>query len=205
MVKGGNKVETRRSSIVAELKKESKNEESDHSKFSVIRSGKEYNVSKEIKHWRELKQECTTKEDIHNTVRCLPLENVVPLLEELLREFDTQTTRDTDLTEWIKAVLLIHTAYFMTSDRIVKKLAGVYNHLNTRLTVYPKLISMQGRLGLIQRQINYRNRLENENEEDPRVFSDSDEEDLEDLEDDEFSDEDDEDEDEDLMSLDNSD
>lgn len=203
--KSGNKVDTRRSSIGQDLnKKENIDEEVDHSKFSVIRSGNEYSVSKNIKQWEELKQECTTKEDIHNTVRRLPLDNVLPLLKELLKEFEAQKERDTDLTEWLKAILLIHTAYLMTSEGMVRKLNGVYNYLNARLTVYPKLLSMHGRLGLIQKQINYRNRVEDESEdeEDIKVFSDSEDDGLED---DDISDEDDGDDEEsnDLMDLDN--
>ncbi|CAO3678752.1 unnamed protein product [Rhizopus stolonifer] len=92
----------------------------------------------------------------------------------------------------------------MTSEGMVRKLNGVYNHLNAQLTVYPKLLSMHGRLGLIQRQINYRNRVEDESEdeEDIKVFSDSEDDGLED---DDISDEDDEDDEDsnDLMDLDN--
>ncbi|KAG0743555.1 hypothetical protein G6F57_000616 [Rhizopus arrhizus] len=206
--KGGNKSNTRSSSIVTDVKQNEDVEiiNEDHSKFSVIRSSNEYNVSKEIKHWNELKQECTTIEEIHNTVRRLPLDNVLPLLEELLEKFDVQQARNTDLTEWIKAVLLIHTAYFMTMPEIVGQLSNLYNELDVRLTVYPKLLAMHGRLGLIQRQIDYRNRKEEdeseEEGEDVKVFSESEDEDLED---DAISDEGEEEDDEndDLMDMDN--
>lgn len=206
--KGGNKSNTRSSSTVTDVKQNEDVEiiNEDHSKFSVIRSSNEYNVSKEIKHWNELKQECTTIEEIHNTVRRLPLDNVLPLLEELLEKFDVQQARNTDLTEWIKAVLLIHTAYFMTMPEIVGQLSNLYNELDVRLTVYPKLLAMHGRLGLIQRQIDYRNRKEEdeseEEGEDVKVFSESEDEDLED---DAISDEGEEEDDEhdDLMDMDN--
>lgn len=211
MAKKGDK-NNRRSSIVEDMKKsetiEIANGEVDHSKFSVIRQGNEYNVPKEIKHWNELKQECTTAEEIHNTVRRLPLDNVLPLLQELLEKFDVQQARDTELTEWIKAVLLTHTAYFMSLPEIVQQLSDLYNELNVRLTVYPKLLAMHGRLGLIQRQIDYRNRKEedeseDEDEEDVKVFSESEDEDAED-DAVAYGDEEDDEDNDDLMDIDDS-
>lgn len=177
------------------------NDLGDHSKFSVIRSGVNNDFVKDIKHWAELKAECSTNEEIRNKVRRLPLDNVLPLLQELLAKFDVQQARDTELTEWIKTLLLIHTAYFMTLPEVVERLSTLYKELDDRLTVYPKLLAMHGRLDLIQNQIDARNRKDDSDEEsDAQVFSDSDEEDA--AEDDAASDNNNDDSDDDLMDMD---
>ncbi|KAG2197524.1 hypothetical protein INT47_007133 [Mucor saturninus] len=173
----------------------------DHSKFSVIRSGMNNDFVKDIQHWAELKAECNTNEEIRSKVRRLPLDHVLPLLQELLEKFDAQQARDTELTEWIKTLLLIHTAYFMTLPDVVERLSSLYKELNNRLTVYPKLLAMHGRLDLIQNQIDARNRKDDSDDEsDAQVFSDSDEEDA--AEDDADSDDDLDDSDDDLMDMD---
>lgn len=179
--------------------------ESDHSKFSVSKNNTSIE-EKNILHWAELKQDTTSAEEIRNKVRRLPLDNVLPLLLELLTQFDVQQARDTELTEWIKTVLLIHTAYFMTLPEVVQRLSSLYKELDDRLTVYPKLLAIHGRLDLIQNQIDARNRKEEESEEEEseeegeesdndQVFSESDDEEEEDNEDDE-------DDNDDLMDMD---
>lgn len=156
------------------------NELGDHSKYSVIRSGNDF--VKDIQSWVQLKQECNTTEEIRNKVRRLPLDNVLPLLQELLEKFDVQQARDTELTEWIKTVLLIHTAYFMTLPEIVERLSNLYKELDDRLTVYPKLLAMHGRLDLIQNQIDARNKKDDSDDElDTQLYEES--EDSDDAED----------------------
>ncbi|RCH86304.1 hypothetical protein CU098_002772, partial [Rhizopus stolonifer] len=109
-----------------------------------------------IRSWKDLQQD--TIDDIHKTVRQLPLDNVLPLLKELLDAFDKDATaRDT--TEWLKIVLLTHTAYFMSLPDIVQRLSNVYKELEDRLTVYPKLLAMHGRLDLVQNQVDARHLL----------------------------------------------
>lgn len=67
----------------------------------------------------------------------------------------------------------------MTLPEVVERLSTLYKELNDRLTVYPKLLAMHGRLDLIQNQIDSRNRKEDSDEEsDTQVFSESDEEDF---------------------------
>ncbi|KAI9487465.1 MAG: hypothetical protein EXX96DRAFT_553353 [Benjaminiella poitrasii] len=184
--------------------------ETDHgsSKFNSIRSGHQDNIptAKEIKTWEELKEDCTSLEDIRITVRRLPLDNVLPLLHELLAKFDVQQAPDVALTEWIKILLLTHTAYFMSLPDVVQRLSTLYKELDDHLTVHPKLLAMHGRLDLIQNQIDARNRKdESEDEESDaaeQVYSESDEDDTDDDEDiDEEEDYDDNDDD--LMEMDN--
>jgi hypothetical protein len=214
MAKKGSKTANggRRSSTTTVPELENKNitivnhNETDHSKFSVIRSGQQdtsVTTAKEIKHWAELKKESTTPEEIRNTVRRLPLDNVLPLLQELLAQFDVQLARDTVLTEWIKTVLLTHTAYFMTLPEVVQRLSTLYKELDDRLTVYPKLLAMRGRLDLIQNQIDARNRKDEESEDDGDLPEQAYSESEDDMDDEGDDDEEDEDDDEDLMDMDN--
>lgn len=212
MVKKGSKAANggRRSSVVGASDTENKNiaivnHNEDVGKFSVIRSSAvAQQEMKQVKSWDELKKECTNLEDIRNTVRRLPLDNVLPLLQELLAQFDVQQARDAVLTEWIKTVLLTHTAYFMTLPEIVQRLSTLYKELDDRLTVYPKLLAMHGRLDLIQNQIDARNRKDIESDDESDVEevpyqSDSDG----DVDDDEDNEEDDVDDEDDLMDMDN--
>lgn len=175
------------------------NELGDHSKYSVIRSGADFK-KEGIQEWKDLKEDCKTTEEIRSKVRRLPLDNVLPLLQELLAKFDVQQARDTELTEWIKTVLLIHTAHFMTLPEIVERLSNLYKELDDRLTVYPKLLAMHGRLDLIQHQIDARNRKDDSDDDlDTQLFSESeDSDDAEDV-DNEGSDDD---SDDDLMDMD---
>jgi hypothetical protein len=80
----------------------------------------------------------------------------------------------------------------------------LYKELDDRLTVYPKLLAMHGRLDLIQNQIDARNRKDDTDEEsDAQAFSDSDD-DEDDNDEDDNEDGDDSDND-DLMDMDNDD
>ncbi|CEP19944.1 hypothetical protein [Parasitella parasitica] len=203
MAKKGSKAASggRRSSVVAaSVDAENKtisiiNHNEDVGKFSVIRSSQQ--ETKQIKTWEELKKDCESLQDIRNTLRRLPLDNILPLLHELLAQFDVQQARDAVLTEWIKMVLLTHTAYFMTLPEVVQRLSTLYKELDDRLTVYPKLLAMHGRLDLIQNQINARNRIEDDTDDEsdidqvPYQSESDDDVDNQDNEEDDLHDEDD--------------
>jgi hypothetical protein len=104
----------------------------------------------------ELKAQVNTPEEMRDLVRRLPLDAVLPLLSELLEKFND--SRDTEVIAWLKTMLLIHTGYFMTLSDVVKKLSALYKSLNSDMEVYPKLLSMRGRLDLVQGQIDARYR-----------------------------------------------
>lgn len=198
--KGSKSSSGRRSSLVAQTDMDMNSSVGEiGSKYTVITNS----ITAEIKTFDELKGEHTTLEEIRDAVRTLSLDNVLPLLQELLAKFDVQQARDTVLTEWIKTILLIHTAYFMKIPQVVQKLSSIYQALEDRLTVYPKLLAMHGRLDLIQGQIDSRNRKDEDDEfeSDIEQAGDSDSDEDED-EDDEEVDEDDED---DLMDMDSND
>ncbi|GJJ71949.1 U3 small nucleolar RNA-associated protein 5 [Entomortierella parvispora] len=134
-------------------------------------------------------------EVIRNTVRRLPTAYVIPFLTQVIHKFQQKPNRGEALLEWIKAVLLIHTAYLMTVPDLIKKLSNFYQTLDSRVSVFQKLLNLHGRLDLVMSQIEMRQQYEAEdtsNEASTVYVEDEDEE--EDLEMD-MEDEDDEDDD----------
>ncbi|KAF9115407.1 WD repeat-containing protein 43 [Mortierella sp. AM989] len=135
-------------------------------------------------------------EVIRNTVRRLPTAYVVPFLTQVIHKFQQKPNRGEALLEWIKAVLLIHTAYLMTVPDLIKKLSNFYQTLDSRVSVFQKLLNLHGRLDLVMSQIEMRQQYEAEDttNEAATVYveeddEDEDEEDLDlDMEDDEDDD-----------------
>ncbi|KAG0004549.1 WD repeat-containing protein 43 [Entomortierella chlamydospora] len=135
-------------------------------------------------------------EVIRNTVRRLPTAYVVPFLTQVIHKFQQKPNRGEALLEWIKAVLLIHTAYMMTVPDLIKKLSNFYQTLDSRVSVFQKLLNLHGRLDLVMSQIEMRQQYEAEDttNEAATVYveeddEDEDEEDLDlDMEDDEDDD-----------------
>jgi len=133
-------------------------------------------------------------EVIRNTVRRLPTAYVIPFLTQVIHKFQQKPNRGEALLEWIKAVLLIHTAYLMTVPDLIKKLSNFYQTLDSRVSVFQKLLNLHGRLDLVMSQIEMRQQYEAEdtsNEASTVYVEDEDEE--EDLEMDMEDDDDDED------------
>lgn len=128
----------------------------------------------------QLLEACLThsnRELIRNTVRRLPTTWVIPFLQQIVDKFQERPNRGKALLEWIKAVLLIHTAYLMTVSvntstcslnrsqsnvmlyqvpDLVGKLSNFYKALDARLGVFQKLLGLHGRLDLLMSQIDMR-------------------------------------------------
>ncbi|KAI1307384.1 WD repeat-containing protein 43 [Mortierella claussenii] len=137
-------------------------------------------------------------EVIRNTIRRLPTAYVVPFLTQVIHKFQQKPNRGEALLEWIKAVLLIHTAYLMTVPDLIKKLSNFYQTLDSRVSVYQKMLNLHGRLDLVMSQIEMRQQYEAEdatNEATTVYVEDEDDEDEEDLD----LDMEDDDEDDDLV------
>ncbi|KAI9023879.1 WD40-repeat-containing domain protein [Phycomyces nitens] len=100
----------------------------------------------------------TRTDIVHRTVQRLPANYVIPLLLQLISKFQEKPSRGRSLLIWINAVLILHTAYLMTVPDLVNKLANFYQALDARLDVFPKLLSLRGRLDMVQSQIDTRSR-----------------------------------------------
>lgn len=58
-----------------------------------------------------------------------------------------------NLCIWMRAVLMKHTSYLMSVPNLHTKLAGLYQILDQRVGVFPKLLSLSGRLELALSQV----------------------------------------------------
>ncbi|KAI9288627.1 WD40-repeat-containing domain protein [Umbelopsis sp. AD052] len=155
----------------------------------------------------QLLEACLTysnPEIIRNTVRRLPTTFVIPFLQQIVDKFQERPNRGKALLEWIKAILLIHTAYLMTVPDLVGKLSNFYKALDARLGVFQKLLGLHGRLDLVMSQIDMRSQYAQEDttNEPINVYVEEDEE--EEFEDEMIGEEDDED-DGDMMEYDDED
>lgn len=101
-------------------------------------------------------------EVIRNTIRRLPTAYVIPFLTQVIHKFQQKPNRGEALLEWIKAVLLIHTAYLMTVPDLIEKLSNFYQTLDSRVSVFQKLLNLHGRLDLVMSQIEMRQQYEAE-------------------------------------------
>ncbi|CAG8569225.1 5772_t:CDS:2 [Ambispora gerdemannii] len=111
----------------------------------------------------------TTKPEVmKNTVKKLPVEYVIPLIEKIVENFQTKQNPEMGILTWMSQILLEHTAYLMTVPDLVRKLSNFYQVLETRLQGFNKLLSFHGRLEMVMQQISMRQRYAAER------FSDSD-------------------------------
>jgi len=54
---------------------------------------------------------------------------------------------------WIRAILIEHTSYLITLPDLVKSLSGLYLIVDSRLSVFKKLLKLSGRMDLLLSQI----------------------------------------------------
>ncbi|KAG2184959.1 hypothetical protein INT43_000872 [Umbelopsis isabellina] len=168
----------------------------------------------------QLLEACLTHsnpEIIRNTVRRLPTAWVIPFLQQIVDKFQERPNRGKVLLEWIKAILLIHTAYLMTVPDLVGKLSNFYMALDARLGVFQKLLGLHGRLDLVMSQIDMRSHYaqedttnepinvyveEDDEDEDEDDMAGEEDEDMMEYDEDDSDEDEDEDDDEDVDSLD---
>ncbi|KAG0174672.1 hypothetical protein DFQ30_003435 [Apophysomyces sp. BC1015] len=103
---------------------------------------------------------------IHNAAQRLPTAYVIPIVTKLLEKFRQTQGRHPRVVQWLKIILGVHTAYLMANPEIVKRLADVYQFLESRLSVYPKVLALRGRLDMVQGQIDARSRYDPDDETD---------------------------------------
>ncbi|KAF7727304.1 WD repeat-containing protein 43 [Apophysomyces ossiformis] len=95
-------------------------------------------------------------EVINSTVKRLPTTCVIPLLLQLVARFQEKPGRALDMLTWVRSILYIHSTYLMTVPDLVGKLSNFYQALDGRHAVFPKLLSLRGRLEMVQTQIQTR-------------------------------------------------
>jgi hypothetical protein len=90
---------------------------------------------------------------IENTVARLPSRHVVPFLTSVVNRFESTPGRGANLSAWIRAILVHHTATLMASPGLVKSLTSLYQTVEQRLEVFQPLLRLSGRLDLLVQRI----------------------------------------------------
>lgn len=138
------------------------------------------------------------KDQIESMLQRLPLSCVHTLAIHLVDEIERKMIKDPILLVWLKQLVLVHYDYLMNSQLVVKRLAELSKSLKLQATTtLPKVLSLRGRVEMIQQQIYLRNNRSMLDEVDSNVIIDS----IEDEEVDHHDDHDDEDDDDDIDLL----
>lgn len=94
---------------------------------------------------------------IRHTLERLSNASVLPLLQHLIEKLQNRPSRASYLVNWIKAIFQIHTAYLLSLRNLHQLLQPLYNTIDTRLSVFKKLLKLNGRLELLLTQIQRQN------------------------------------------------
>ncbi|KAG9413969.1 WD repeat-containing protein 43 [Aphanomyces cochlioides] len=141
---------------------------------------------------------------IDETCRRLNTTRVFPFLLLLVEKFEKRPTRGATMCQWIKYLMLNHTAYLMTVPDVIDKLSTLYQSLDARVKIFPQLHKLSGRLNLVLGQIAGRSNVEvvddapqlvyNEDDDDDNQTADDDQDDQDDEDDNQQGDDDDDEE-----------
>lgn len=100
---------------------------------------------------------CRNDKIIEKTVRALPIPVLLPLIDCLNKYLYKSADKGLIASKWLRAVLSTHTSYLMTCPEINERLGPMYELIEARTRLYPKLSRLHGKLSLIASQINNRN------------------------------------------------
>ena len=87
------------------------------------------------------------------TVRQLPTSRVVSLLRILTEKLRSRPARAQTLLPWLRAILVTHTAFLLSVPGLSTMLKPLYQTFQERLSVYDKLMTLNGRLDLVLSQV----------------------------------------------------
>jgi len=115
---------------------------------------------------------------IKNTVQLLPSNYVIPFLTFIVEKFQAKPSRF-EVIAWIRMVLIHHSSYLMTVPDLIKSLSLLYVTVDSRLSAYPHLLKLSGRLDLLLSQVSHSSTAINDNHHPLAVYKEvsSDEED----------------------------
>jgi len=94
------------------------------------------------------------EELITDTVKRLPMEAVLPLLETLHHYIQGKTPLVFSHGKWLKAVLQHHTSHIMSSPECEEILSSMNTIIEARTRNYSKILQLKGKLDMIVKQIN---------------------------------------------------
>nr|XP_033791863.1 WD repeat-containing protein 43 [Geotrypetes seraphini] len=90
---------------------------------------------------------------IKNTVACLPVYSVIPLLLELTVRLQGHPFSALLMVRWLKAVFILHASYLSTLPDLVPQLGTLYQLMESRVKSLQKLSRLHGKLYLLITQI----------------------------------------------------
>eukprot|EP00750_Incisomonas_marina_P016703 INCI19294.1.p1 GENE.INCI19294.1~~INCI19294.1.p1 ORF type:complete len:662 (+),score=143.22 INCI19294.1:551-2536(+) len=110
------------------------------------------------------------KEIITTTINKLPAACILPFLRQLVDRLERSPRRGRVLTNWIRKILLRHTAYLMTVPDLAKELAALYEIIASRSALYTKFCRLSGRVDVLLAQLTHRKSLQLAAKQKPVVY-----------------------------------
>ncbi|CAG7825086.1 unnamed protein product [Allacma fusca] len=87
---------------------------------------------------------------ILNTVRSLPVQLILPLVEEIKVMLTGKSQVNHCILRWLKAVFQIHSSYLMCCSANEELMGPIMSLLRARETLYPQMCLLKGKLELIK-------------------------------------------------------
>lgn len=90
---------------------------------------------------------------IRNTVRRLLPMDAAAFLKAAIERLQSKPARGSQLSHWIRAVLVFHAGYLMAAPGVQPYLTSLYQAIESRLSTYRSLLGLSGRLDLLSAQL----------------------------------------------------
>jgi len=95
----------------------------------------------------------TKRSMVAPTVAGLPPQSVLPLVRMLARRFEQSPARGGELTPWLHALLTLHAGQLIGAPDLATHLSPLYHAVDSRLSVFRKLLRLSGRLQMMLAQV----------------------------------------------------
>jgi U3 small nucleolar RNA-associated protein 5 len=106
------------------------------------------------------------EEGIKSTVQRLNSNLAVLLLERLAAKMTAQPSRGRQFNAWIKWVMVAHGGYLVTVPKLLVTVSRLHKALNTRVNTLDRLLALEGRLEMLEAQMELRNASHGANDDD---------------------------------------
>jgi len=90
---------------------------------------------------------------IRTTVQRLSHASILPILRHLQQKFTSRPHRSAALLPWLREIFKCHTSYLLRQPKLSHQLAPLYHLIDQRVSVFKKLLKLQGRMELILAQM----------------------------------------------------
>lgn len=93
-------------------------------------------------------------EQINNTVKRLPIEAIVPMLEELQHHIQGKGLGVLTHSKWMKSLLQFHTSYLTNSPQCEDIMTSIYAMIENKTKNYQRILQLRGKLDIMVQQMN---------------------------------------------------